>query len=383
MAFPIGAVIGAVAGIGSSVFGAASAKSQADAQYEAAEKQAKARFRRDKQEWRLANLAAKTQWWWDKARVEQLRFNERQKASDYKAYQSQMLGAASQQLSARIGEITSRAALEQNTEFAKASVDYPYRMQALAIDTLETTRQYLNQVNQTALESAQTTSKLNKDSEELVQSLVLEEQRDYLGWQLNKIAALVEDSKSGARGADRQGGGQTGKLLMMQAAKQLGQRWGELEVNATSRKVRLGLLNSTIKGEYAQQLGRYALGMQDMTERAAATIKRSNNEASMLNQTMSKLTIPSFGWRAQTYGAQLASAQADYTSSVISLSKPYREEIYFDPLKPIKGLKPEYIGPTQPSTGNLGFTIANSILGGVQGAMNFSYMNKAGQLSFY
>lgn len=383
MAFPIGAVIGAVAGIGSSIFGAASAQSQANAQFREAEKQAKARYKRDVKEWQLANLAAKTQWWWDKARVEQLRFNERQKKADYKAYQAQMLGAASQQLSARIGEITSRAALEQNTEFAKASIDYPYRMQALAIDTLETTRQYLNQVNQTALESAQATSRLNKDTDELVQSLVLEEQRDYLGWQLNKIAALVEDSKFGARGADRQGGGKTGKLLMMQAAKQLGQRWGELEVNATSRKVRLGLLNSTIKGEYAQQLGRYALGMQDMRDRAAATIKRSNNEASMLNQTMSKLTIPSFGWRAQTYGAQLASAQADYTSSVISLSKPYRKEIYFDPLKPIKGLKPEYIGPTQPSTGNLGFTIGNAILGGVQGAMNFSYMNRAGQLSFY
>ena len=383
MPFPIGAVIGAVAGIGSSVFGAASSKSAADAQYKEAERQAKARFKRDVQEWRLSNLAAKTQWWWDKARIEQLRFNERQKAADYKAYQSQMLNAASQQLSTRIGEITARASLEQNSEFAKASVDYPYRMQALTIDTLETTRQFLNQVNQTALQSAQATSKINRETEELVGSLALEEQRDYLGWQLNKIQALVEDSKAGARGSDRQGGGQTGKLLMAQAAKQLGRSWGELQNNATSRKVRLGLLNSAIKGEFAQQMGIYALGMQDMTERAAATIKRSDNEASMLNQTMSKLTIPSFGWRANAYGAQLASAQADYTSSVVSLSKPYREEIYFDPLKPIKGLKPEYIGPTQPSTGNLGFTIGNSILSGVQGAMSFSYMNDAGQLKFY
>ena len=383
MAFPIGAVIGAVAGIGSSIFGASSAQSQADAQYEAAEAQAKKRFKRDKQEWRLANLAARTQWWWDKARVEQLRFNERQKSSDYQAYQSQMLNAASQQLSTRIGEINARAAIEQNTEFAKASIDYPYRMQALTIDTLETTRQFLNQVNQTALQSAQATSKLNRETEELVSSLALEEQRDYLGWQLNKIQALVEDSKAGARGSDRQGGGQTGKLLMAQAAKQLGRSWGELQNNATSRKVRLGLLNSAIKGEFAQQMGIYALGMQDMTERAASALKRSDNEASMINSTMSKLTIPSFGWRANAYGAQLASAESDYTSSVISLSKPYREEIFFKPLKPIKGLKPEYIGPTQPSTGNLGFTIGNAILSGAQGAMNFSYMNDAGQLKFY
>ncbi|WP_438983580.1 hypothetical protein [Vulcanococcus sp.] len=383
MAFPVGAVIGAVAGIGSSIFGASSAQSQADAQYEAAEAQAKKRFKRDVQEWKLSNLAAKTQWWWDKARVEQLRFNERQKASDYQAYQSQMLNAASQQLSTRIGEINARASIEQNTEFAKASIDYPYRMQALTIDTLETTRQFLNQVNQTALQSAQATSKLNRETEELVSSLALEEQRDYLGWQLNKIQALVEDSKAGARGSDRQGGGQTGKLLMAQAAKQLGRSWGELQNNATSRKVRLGLLNSAIKGEFAQQMGIYALGMQDMTERAASALKRSDNEASMINSTMSKLTIPSFGWRANAYGAQLASAESDYTSSVISLSKPYREEVYFKPLKPIKGLKPEYIGPTQPSTGNLGFTIGNAILSGAQGAMNFSYMNDAGQLKFY
>lgn len=448
MPFPIGAVIGAVAGIGSSIFGAASAKSQADAQYEAAEKQAKARFRRDMQEYRLANLASTTQYWWDVARTEQLRFNERQKASDYAGYQNAMIGAAANQLQARIqglqmgyaaqmqglgmrtaaqtaavqgesaarvNEISTRLAIENEQEFARASIDYRYRTQATTLELMEAARQYLVQTNQQALEAARLTSRVNRESDEIVQTLALEEQRDYLGWQLNKISALLEDSKAGAQ-VTRQGGGKTSKLLMVQAAKNLGRSWGELEVKAKSRSMRLGLLNSAIKGEYANQLGQIAIGMQDMADRTAYAIKRGDSEMKMLNDTMTMLTIPGFAQRGRlaaaqinsvmasaagqlgiigandaatrlTAGADLAAsrlnAQADYFSSVTQLSKPYREEIYFDPLKPVKGLKPKYIGPTQPSTGNLGFTIANAIMGGVQGAMSFSYRNDAGQLSFY
>jgi hypothetical protein len=380
---PIGAIIGAVAGIGSSIFGASSAKKSADAQYKAAKKEAKARFERDVKEWELGNKVQEAQWWWDKARTEQLRFNEKQKASDAAAYQTNVINAAAGQLSSRIGEISSRAALEQGTEFARASTEYPYRMQALTIETLESTRQYLNQVNQLAVQGAQLTNRASRETDELVQSLVLEEQRDKLGWELNKIQALVEDSKAGARAVDRQGGGNTSKLLMVQAAKQLGRSWGDLENKATARNVRLGLLNSTIKGEYAKQLGIYALGIQDAAERTKSTLARSRNEESFLSNTMSQLTIPAFGWRESVYSAQRTSAQADFASTAASVVRPYRQEVYFDPLKPVPSLKPEYIGPTQPSTPSLGFTIGNAILSGVQGAMQFSYKSGDGSLKFY
>jgi len=383
MPFPIGAVIGAVAGIGSAVFGAASNQAAQNAQYQEAEKQAKKRFERDVAEWELANQVAETQWYWDVARVEQLRFNERQKAADAEAYQAGLINAAQGQLASRVSEINARAALDQQTEFARAATDYPYRMQNLTIETLEATRQYLNQVNQQALQAGQLSDRINKETDELVQSLVLEDQRDKLGWELNQIQALVEDSKAGARSVDRQGGSRTSKLLMMQAAKQLGRTWGEMENRATSRKVRMNLLNSTIKGEYAKQFGIYALGMQDTAEKAKAGLARSRNEESFLSNTMAQLTIPSFEWRNSVYNTQRAAAVTDFKSTAASVNRPYRQEEYFDPLKPIPGLKPEYIGPTQPSGGNAVFTIGNAILGGVQGAMNFSYKNQDGGLSFY
>lgn len=383
MPFPIAAVIGAVAGIGSAVLGSASSQAQANAQYEEAEKQAKKRYERDVAEWELANQVAEIQWWWDKARVEQMRFNERQKAADAEAYQAGLINAAQGQLSSRISEITARSQMEQQTEFARASTEYPYRMQALTIETLEATRQYLNQVNQQALQAGQFTDKVQRETDQLVQSLVLEEQRDKLGWELNKIQSLVEDSKAGARSVDRQGGGRTSKLLMLQAAKQLGRTWGEMEIRATDRKTRLGLMNSTMQGEYAKQLGIYALGMQDTNEKARFAITRSRNEESFLSGTMEKLTIPGFALRETVYGTQRQAAIADFNSTAASVNRPYRQEEYFDPLKPIPGLKPEYIGPTQPSGGNAVFTIGNAILGGVQGAMNFSYKGNDGKLNFY
>ncbi len=379
----IGAIIGAVAGIGSAIFGSSSASKAQNAQYKAAVEEAKKRYERDLKEWELGNLVQTTQWWWDKARIEQLRFNEKQKAADSAAYQTQLIKAASEQLKTRIGEINARAAYEQNTEFAKASTEYPYRMRALTIETLESTRQYLNQVNQQAVQGSMLTNRANRETDELVQSLVLEEQRDKLGWELNKIQALVEDSKAGARAVDRQGGGNTSKLLMVQAAKQLGRTWGEMENRATARNVRLGLLNRTINGEYAKQLGIYALGIQDAAERARSGLMRSRNEEAFLSNTMAQLTIPAFGWREGIYAAQRKSAQADFGSTAASVIRPYRQEIYFDPLKPVPSLKPEYIGPTQPSKPSLGITIGNAILGGVQGAMQFSYKSPDGSLKFY
>lgn len=445
----LGAIIGAVLGIGSSILNSQAQEAASSAQYAEAERQARARYDRDVKEWELANLVAETQWWWDQARVEQLRFNERQKASDYAGYQGAMIGAAANQLTTRIdglrtglasqliglqlrdssriagigieaggqiSEVSSRLMVENQTETARAALDYSSKMQALTIETLEAARQYLVQSEQQALEADQMVGKLGKETDEIVQSLVLEEQRDYLGWQLNKIAALSASSQAGNAAIVRQGGGNTSKLLMAEAAKQLGRRWGELEVQAKSRQSKLGLLNKTMNDEVAMQMGKYALSIQDMADRTAYAISRGDNERMTLSDTLTKLTIPGLAMRGQLASVQMqniyssaasrinitaadnaaavgnayadyigakAGAYADFGSAVASYSKPYRQEEYFDPLKPIPGLKPEYIGPTQPSGGNAVFTIGNAILSGAQGAMQFSYKKNDGSIGFY
>lgn len=446
---PLGAIIGAIAGIGASVLGSAGQDASNRAQSKEAEKQAKKRYERDLLEYELSNQAAEAQYYWDVARVEQLRFNERQKESDYYGYQNGMIAAAANQLNVRIDglqrstdvrlqglesrnlaridalqgesssrmtEISTRAMIENQQEAARASVDYSSRMQALTIETLEAARQYLNQSNQVAIEANQLVSRINLETEELIQSLALEEQRDYLGWQLNKIAALVDGSQQGNAAVVRQGGGTTSKRLMQEAAKKLGRSWGELEIRTKSRDVRLGLLNSTIKGQYAQQMGRYALQTQDLADRTASTLKRSDAESKSLSDALTKITIPGLMQRAQLAGVQMQgvfagakgqlgiikadntaarnealadltnakqAAFADFGSNVASLSRPFRQEEFFDPLKPIPGLAPEYVGPTQPAKSNPVLTIGNAILGGVQGAMQFSYKKADGSLAFY
>ena len=327
----------------------------------------------------------------------------------------------------RMSEISTRTMFENQQETARAAVEYTSGMQSLTIETLEATRQYLNQANQVASEARQLVGKVDLDTQELVESLALEEQRDYLGWQLNKITALVDDSREGNAAVTRQGGGNTSKRLMLDAGKKLGRSWGELQVRAQSRQMRLGLLNKTINSQYAQQLARYSLQTEDLAGRTASTLKGSDSKAESMANALTQITIPSITQRAQLAGVQLqgvftgaqgqinvlradnraarnealtdfkissltassefstatASAYGDYDSSLANIIRPFRQEVYFDPLKPIPGLKPEYIGPTEPSGGNAVFTIGNAILGGVQGAMNYSYKDSTGKLSFY
>ena len=64
---------------------------------------------------------------------------------------------------------------------------------------------------------------------------------------------------------------------------------------------------------------------------------------------------------------------------------PYRENIIFDPLKPIPGMLPVFIKPNyEPRQGfNVGGAIVNAVGAGVQGALGATYTNSAGQISFF
>ena len=62
---------------------------------------------------------------------------------------------------------------------------------------------------------------------------------------------------------------------------------------------------------------------------------------------------------------------------------PYNEAIIFDPLKPIKGLKPEFYEPTKqyvPSMLSIGLDAAGAAF---EGAMSMSYTKPGGGLGFY
>jgi hypothetical protein len=368
----IGAAIGGGTGILSGIFGGASQRAQANAQNAEAERIAQAQYKRARQEYNIGKQRDVTQWYWDRARVEQLRFNEKQTAVDQATYGAKLISAATENLAINSQALYDKFVTEERLRGTQVGMEYRYATDKLAAESTETLRQYLQQVNQTAAASSQMLLKMNTDTQELMTTLALDEQRDNLGWTLNVLQSLSKDAEAKAATSARQGGSNTSKQMAVQAAKALGRTWAEMEQKSNSRKVKLGLLNSTMTNEISSQLGQYALAMQDDVEKMKFTNSRYVTDYGLAKNQMEKLTIPSFQLAENQYGRELKSLQLQTKQAFDEASTKYREQTFFDPLRPVAGLKPKYIAPTAiagPSTGSI---IGNAILSGIQGAAQFS-----------
>jgi len=377
-----GAIIGAVSGFASGIFGGISQQQQADAYNAQAKENAQAQYQRALQEWELGNAQQYAQWQWDRARIEQLRFNQRQEKADYLAYNAKLINAAQQNLRINQGALYDKFVTEEALRGTQVGLEYSYSTNKLGAESTETLRQYLQGINQNALQSSAVVSKLTGESQELLASLALDEQRDQLGWQINQLAAMAKDAEAKGAAVVRQGGGKTAQRLASEAGKQLGRAYGELVVKSQDRGLRMSLMNRTMNDDVAKQLGQVALQTQDAVERMKYSNQRYQADYNTAKEQMDKLTIPSFGLADRQYGRELESLRLQTQQVVDQASQPFREQVYFDPLEPIKGLKPEMISPTLAAGPSWGGVIGNSILGGIQGAMQFS-TNKNGKLSFY
>lgn len=359
-------------GIAQSIFGSSSQQAAADAQNAEQERIAKAQFRRARQEYQIQKKRDVTQWFWDRARIEQLRFNEKQTALDQATYGAKLIASATENLAINSQALYDKFVTEERLRATQVGLDYQYTTNKLAADSTEAVRQYMQNINQAALQSSATVSKLTTDSQELLSSLALEEQRDYLGWQLNVLAAAAKDSEAKAVASARQGGSNTSRKLAVQAAQQLGRTWAELDQRATSRDVKLGLLNSAMKNDVSRQLGQYALAMQDETDKIKYTNSRFVSDYGLAKSQMQSLTIPSFQLAEKQYGREVKSLQLQTRQAFDEATTKYREQTFFDPLKPVAGLRPKYIAPTAIAGPSAGSVIGNAILGGISTAATFS-----------
>lgn len=453
MAFPIFATIGAALGLGGSIINGAGQRAAADAQNRAAQEQAQKRFEFSKRVYDYENFIAMSQWEWDMAIVSQLRELENQYAleqaqwggklitSAIKNYElnasalydefvvgeeiraaqeglqyqrtMQQAGFAAQEAGIQFGMAASRASFDVQQTVLDAS----QRKAAASLDMLEQTRQYMNSVLENGLQAELLVGRAQNQAKELVETLALEEARDYLGWQLNQVVSIAEGSKTKARSYAMQGGGGTAQRLAAEAAQQLGRRWGELTIAGRSRNLRLGVLNSALTSETANQMGQLALRMQDAADRTKytmartesdmqyldksvslslsrsqsevgfaksmfdLTLSRAQSEADFASSFMKSVTIPGFDLASRQYGRELQALQLQTQNAFDEAMIPYRMKPYFDPLKPIPGPAPELIGPTPVQGPSWGSVIANGIVSGFQGAMQFSSM-KGGKLTF-
>lgn len=364
-------IFGAI-GLGQSVLGGMGQRAAADAQNAEQERIAKAQYKRALQEYQIQNKRDVTQWYWDRARIEQLRFNEKQTALDQATYGAKLIASATENLAINSQALYDKFVVEETLRATQVGLDYQYTTNKLAADSTEAVRQYMQNINQTALQSNATVAKLTTDTQELLSSLALEEQRDYLGWQLNVLSAAAKDSEAKAMASARQGGSNTSRKLAIQAAQQLGKTYAEMDQRATSRDVKLGLLNSAMKNDVSRQLGQYALTMQDETEKIKYTNARYVSDYGLAKSQMESLTIPSFQLAEKQYGRELKSLQLQTRQAFDEATTKYREQTFFDPLRPVAGLRPQYIAPTAiagPSTASI---IGNAIVSGIQGAASVS-----------
>ena len=368
----IGAAIGGGTGVLQGLFGGMSKKAAADAQNREAERIAKAQYNRAMKEWRIQKKRDITQWWWDKARVEQLRFNEKQTHLDQASAGAKLISSAAENLAINSGALRDKFVTEENLRAVQEGLNYQYTTNQLALDSTEQLRQYMQQINDTAQQSRGSILKLNTDTQEVLTTLALDEQRDNLGWTINQLKAIASDGEAMAVASARQGGGNASRQAGVQAAKALGRTWAEMEQRSTSRKVKLGLLNSSMTNEMASQMTRYALSMQDSAEKMKYTSAEYVNKYQLAKSQMESLTIPSFQLAENQYVRELRGLHLQTSNAFDEASTKYREQTFFDPLRPVAGLRPEYIAPTAVAGPSAGSIFTDAVLQGIQGAATFS-----------
>ena len=378
-----GALIGAGTSLLGGLFGGASQRSQAAAQNAAAKKAAERQFKRATQEWEIDFAQKSAQWQWDKARTQQLKFNEKQTAADYKTYQARLIDAANNNLRINKGALYDKYVTEERLRGTQVGIEYTATTNRLGAESSEVLRQYLSQINLAAMQGDTLTSKVTGESQELLSSLALDEERDQLGWQINQLAAMAKGAEDKGASIVRQGGGATAQRLAMDAGNQLGRMYGELVMKSQDRDLKVALMNRTMKDTVSKELGQLALQMQDGADKMRYTTSKYATDYDLTKQQLEKLTIPSFGLASRQYQRELDSLQLQTQQVYDQASQPYRKQKYMMPNEPIKGLKPQMISPTQVSAPSWGSIIGNSILSGAQSAMKFTTPNGDGGFDFY
>ena len=124
MAFPVAAVVGGILGIGQSILGGASQKAAADAQNAEQERIAKAQYKRSLQEYQIQKQRDMTQWYWDRARIEQLRFNEKQTALDQATYGAKLISSATENLAINSQALYDKFVTEERLRATQVGMDY-------------------------------------------------------------------------------------------------------------------------------------------------------------------------------------------------------------------------------------------------------------------
>ena len=369
MPFPIVTVLGAAMGIGSAVSSGIASNQKAAAQNRAATRKWDLDRMQANAQYQLANLQAETNFAWDQAQVAQLRLVETQNAVDQAAWGSQMIENAIRNLDINSEALKDRFVTEENLRGTQEFLSYDYAQTARAAEASQTAANYLRSIRNNALQAEAQVQKAQNASVELQEGLLLQEQKDYLEYNVQQAAAIAADAQTKARVGVRQGMGNTSKRLAMEAGQRLGNLAQEINVRQQDRKNKRATMNAYMSGELATSLAQLSLS----TEQQANSLKYSNDayarDWTLAKNQLEKLTIPSFDLGARQYKRELQSLQLQTDQVFQQAGQEYRKKEYMDPVKQVPGLAPMIAPPSKVQGQSTGSIIASSLMAGVGGAL--------------
>ena len=370
MAFPILTVLGAGAGIGQSIAGSMGANAAA----RAANKSAKTSYKVDSMLSRadhfLGAMQNETQYHWDRARVAQLRANEATNRADQAAYGGRVIENAANNLRINTAALEDKFVTEEGLRGSELNINYAYQQAALAQETAEAVAQDMSRINLAGLEARSGTQTLINQSRDLAASLAFDEQKDVMQYQIEKIAATAADAQTKASSYARQGGGSTARVLAMEGVRELGRKFGEMEMRSQNRRATGALFNTTMTDKMASLHAQAAEQSSALSSRVAYNQKRFTADSNLAEKQMKDLQLPTFGLAQRQYGRELESLQLSTKMEMDNALTPYRMQTFMDPMKPIAGISPMSMGPTMKATQSLGSMVGGALMGGIKGAMS-------------
>lgn len=383
MPFPFAAAGFALLGVGSSILQGNQQRDAASQQNKAAEEQAEAQFERATKEWQIDYQTRQTNYLWDVAKLEAQRFTERQAKSDYEQRQGQLIDSATRNLEINSQATLDRFITEEVLRGKQANLELAYQQATLANDSNEQLRQYMNAIKDRGMQAKALVQQTQTEAQQLQTEAVLGFQQETLERDIQNVAAVIGAAESRAVASQRQGGSSSSQRLALNGIQELGRTYGLLESRNRNRTSRIGLFNSAMQGERATELGRYALASQDATNRMKYTSNKYNQDAGYNLDVFKDLTMPSFDLANRQGKRELESLYIQTEGRINEASQPFRDSIWFDPIAPIAGLKPEYLAPTkvyEPSGLDIGL---NALSAGVNGALSASYQKPGGGIGFF
>ena len=374
--------IGAVAGIAQGVMGGMASRDSAAAENRARRQQYNAEMRQANQQYEFEKTQAEIQYQWDNARVAQLRADEATNAAEQAQYGQRILDQAIKNMNLNSGALADQYVTQEALRGQEVAMNAAYQQEQRFDETNLMISRYLSEVNERAASlQGQTDDRLNKMAE-LTASLALDEKKDHLKFQIEKIASIKLGAESKAKAFSRQGGGRTARRLALEGVSELGAKYGAMYLDATNRDQRQLLANKAINDEMASLSAAAAVSYEKLANEQAYAIERFNKDTNYAQKQMKDLIVPTFGLAQNQYGREMQSLKNELDAVAGQATTPYRQKTYFDAQRTILGPRPEGLGYSQVQGESWGSTIGSALLGGMQGAMRGTTTNDKGQLKW-